>query len=211
MKLELLFAYFSSLSAFLPLLLGLTHSKRIPSNLKCIVWLSAASVFADALSLLLLNRDISNWFIVDLFFIVQFSLLYTCFRSSLSNRYLEISFWLFFVFAIVNYAFLEQQNTFNTTTAYVGGIFLMSVALFYLQKLLRENVRESVTNLPLLWISYGILTYYSGTLFLFLFNNYLVMHYPQSHYFIWMLHNILNIAKNVFFSVALWKSYKAKM
>lgn len=211
MKVELLFAYFSSLSAFLPLLIGLFHRKRIPSYLKWIVWLCAASIAADALSLLLLSHGRSTWFIVNLFFIAQFFLLYACFRSSIANRYLDGSFALFVAFALLNYFFWEQPNTFNTSTAYVGGIFLMLVALLYLQKLLKKNVTESVMNLPLLWISYGILTYYAGTLFLFLFNNYLVKYYPESHYYIWMLHNLLNITKNVFFSVALWKSYKAKM
>lgn len=211
MKLELLFAYFSSLSALLPLGIGLFHFKRISFRLKSIVWLAIASIVADALSLLLLSNGKGTWFIVNLFFIAQFTLLYACFRRSLSNRYLDGVFWLFIAFAILNYAFWEQPNTFNTSTAYVGGIFLILIALLYLQKLLKKNVTESVMNLPLLWISYGILTYYAGTLFLFLFNNYLVKHSPENHYYIWMLHNLLNITKNVFFSVALWKSYKAKM
>lgn len=211
MKIALFFAHFSSLSAFLPLLIGLAHRKRIPSYLKCIVWLALTSITSDALSLFLLNNGMGTWPVVNLFFIAQFTLLYCCFRSAVSNRYLDGIFWLFIAFAIVNYFFWEQPKTFNTSTAYVGGILLMLVALFYLQQLLRQNVTESVMNLPLLWISYGILTYYAGTLFLFLFNNYLVKHYPESHYYIWVLHNLLNITKNVFFSVALWKSYKAKM
>lgn len=66
---------------------------------------------------------------------------------------------------------------------------------------------ERVYKLPLFWIAFGVLVYYGGTLFLFLFNNYLIERLPQSHQTIWILHNLLNVTKNVFLVAALWTQY----
>lgn len=211
MDLILLFAHASSLSALLPFLLSFLPGKRSAHHLQYIRWLVLASLLADGLAFSVLHHGVNTWFIVNIFFITQFIFLYFTFRSSVKNSYLEVAFWIFLSFACVNYFFIESPTKFNFFTAYSGAILLIVVALFYLQNLVRNSANESILKLPLLWISYGVLLYYAGTLFVFLFNNYLVKYFPENHQYIWILHNLLNLTKNAFFSFALWKSYKAKM
>ena len=50
--------------------------------------------------------------------------------------------------------------------------------------------------------------FFGGTLFLFLFNNYMISYQPESHRTIWILQLVLNITKNGFLFIAIWMSYK---
>jgi hypothetical protein len=85
---------------------------------------------------------------------------------------------------------------------------MLVLALTYLYRLFRELPVERVQDMPMLWIAFAVLIYFGGTLFLFLFNNYLIDNEPGTHRAIWVLHNMLNVSKNVFLSIALWKHYK---
>ena len=55
-----------------------------------------------------------------------------------------------------------------------------------------------------------MLTYYAGNLLLFLTNNYLTLGLEGSHQIMWVLHNLLNISKNMLFAIALWMNYRNK-
>lgn len=81
-------------------------------------------------------------------------------------------------------------------------------SLIYLYDLFRDLPVERIQDMPMLWVIFGFLFYYGGTLFLFLANNIVLESNLESHRAIWVLHNILNVMKNVFLSIALWKQYK---
>jgi hypothetical protein len=70
---------------------------------------------------------------------------------------------------------------------------------------------DTIQSVPMFWISFGVLAYFGGTLFLFLFNNVLMKYQPANHQLVWILHNVLNITKNIFFAIALWKSCRERI
>jgi hypothetical protein len=117
----------------------------------------------------------------------------------------------FTALSILNLIFLQGPFEFNTYSTYTGGFLLILYALFYLHKLIQETPVEKIEALPMLWISFGILTYFGGTSILFLSNNFLIANRPRDHQTIWILHNFFNILKNVLFAIALWKDLKVKI
>jgi hypothetical protein len=166
------------------------------------------SGLSDGISLIMVYKELNSWPIVNLFFLAQFVVMYFVFSSEYRSRFNKVAFCVFFVYAIVNYFFLQTPGYFNSNTSYAGALIMLLLALFYLFRLFRELPVERVQDLPMLWISFAVLIYFGGTLFLFLFNNYLITNEPGTHRIIWVLHNMLNVAKNVFLSIALWKHYR---
>ena len=154
-----------------------------------------------------MNYHINTWQVINLFFIVQPALFFLAINVPRKNAFLKILFYVSLLLAILNYAFLQSPKTFNSYTSYVGGILIIILVLRFLYELLAKMPVEKVQTLPLFWIAFGALIYYGGTLFLFLFNNYLLAHLLQDHQWIWVLHNLLNITKNVFLFMALWVNY----
>ena len=58
----------------------------------------------------------------------------------------------------------------------------------------------------MVWISVGVLVYYSGNIFLFILNNYFSNRVDGNQGTLWIIHNLLNISKNLLFCIALWQS-----
>lgn len=171
----------------------------------CLLLLSGLS---DGISLLIVYKGLNSWPVVNLFFLAQFVVLYFVFSGEYKSSFNKVAFCIFFIYAVINYFFLQTPGYFNSNTSYAGALIMLLLALFYLFRLFRELPVERVQDLPMLWISFAVLIYFGGTLFLFLFNNYLIANEPGTHRVIWILHNMLNVAKNVFLSIALWKHYR---
>jgi hypothetical protein len=55
----------------------------------------------------------------------------------------------------------------------------------------------------LFWFASGILLYMCGNIFVFTFNNFLATDPGGAHSTVWILHNSLNIVKNICFAVGL--------
>jgi hypothetical protein len=187
--------------------MGIYQWRSLNSNLKLITWIAFASVLSDSLSLVLISQRVSTWPLLNVFYIVQFSLLFFVLCEERRVFLLRLFYFGCLTFALVNFTFIQTPKTFNTYTSYAGGILMIISALSYLYWLINEMPSERVYKLPLFWIAFGVLVYYGGTLFLFLFNNYLIERLPQSHQTIWILHNLLNVTKNVFLVAALWTQY----
>ncbi|MEK6783397.1 MAG: hypothetical protein AABY93_16970 [Bacteroidota bacterium] len=83
----------------------------------------------------------------------------------------------------------------------------MALSLYYLFTLLKELPTATIHRLPILWISFAALGYYGGNFFLFLFSNYLTKSIDGSLAILWVLHNILNVIKNILFAIGLWQAY----
>lgn len=180
-------------------------------GLRFVFWAAIASLLSDIASLLLLHRfKMTTWPVGNIFLIVHFVLLFLAFDGK-KNTLLKLPFFACLAFGVFNYFFLETPVVINSHTAYVTGIFMIIVALNYLYQLMSHLPVESVQTLPLFWLAFATLVYYGGTLFLFLFINYLSDHLHQIRNNLWIVHNASNILKNVFFFLTIWVNYKSKM
>lgn len=197
----------SAFSVLLPIILVVIGWRVLNRELKLIATLLMFSALSDALSYIFISYSINSWPIVNVFFLIQFVILYFVFFSNF-KKLVNILFYLFILFCLINYFFGQSPFKFNSISSYSGALFMLVLALSYLYRLFWQLPVERVQDLPMLWIAFAVLIYFGGTLFLFLFNNYLIDNEPGTHQAIWVLHNMLNVSKNVFLSIALWKHYK---
>jgi hypothetical protein len=209
-KFFLLIDYFSLASTIILLFSGIIFWNKLHGNIRLIFCVVIASILADAISLLLINQGINSWPVINLFFLVQFSLFSLVLRDGKKITFIEILSIGCVSFGVIDFLFLQTPVIFNSYTSYICGILMILLALRFLYNLMDRMPVERIQALPLFWVAFSALIYFGGTLFLFLFNNYLIAHLPKSHQGIWILHNLLNITKNIFLFVALWVNYKSK-
>lgn len=212
MQLEfLVIAYSSFGSVFVPLTIALMQLKKMSGELKPLCLILILSFVSDLLSILLAkySPNANTYLIINIYLIAQFSLLVWIFRKQLQNPHVaDFILLLFILFCVVNILLFQGPWVFNSVSNVVAGLILIGFCIFYLYQLLNDLPIVHILHLPMLWITFGVLTYYAGNFFLFLVKNYLIYNINDSHRLMWILHNLLNITKNILFAVALWQNYR---
>ncbi len=205
---NLAIAYISFLSALVPIVLGIIQLKGLGFQLKILISICIVAITSDLLALLLLKNSINNWPVLNIFLVIQITLFLIFLDVNLKIKRFKYFLIIFLLFAVFNFLFIQSYSAFNSYSSYIGAVLLTTLCLIYLYRLLRDLLTIDIYRFPQLWIVFSILIYYGGTLFLFLFNNYLLSLSIVSHKAIWILHNSLNILKNLLFALALWQHYR---
>lgn len=201
-------AYFSALSVLIPLALGAMYWKCLSKPFIVLFILLIVGGLTDIASFIFTINGINSWPIVNIYFIVQFTFLFGFIYLERKSGNWKFPFVLLLCLSVYNYFLIQTPFIFNSYTAYGGALVMIFYSLIYLYDLFRDLPVERIQDMPMLWVIFGFLFYYGGTLFLFLANNIVLESNLESHRAIWVLHNILNVMKNVFLSIALWKQYK---
>jgi hypothetical protein len=81
-------------------------------------------------------------------------------------------------------------------------IELMAIGHFYT---LSKKPVENIKSFPPYWISLGFFSYCSISVIIFSLDQYMAKNFQLDlNYYVWGLHNLMNIAKNICFVVAIW-------
>ncbi|RFZ84084.1 hypothetical protein DYU05_00135 [Mucilaginibacter terrenus] len=111
---------------------------------------------------------------------------------------------LFVLFCIANTLFWQSTMIMNSYTRSVGAIILIGYSLvyFFKQDVHEETIEWSSEGLN--WITAGLLLYYSCSLFMFIFFNYLLV--PSTIVsIIWDVHNLILLIEYILFAIGFYK------
>jgi hypothetical protein len=209
MRLEFLIAYSSFGSIFIPLAIAFFNWKKTWNELRPLCLVLILSLLSDSISFVFIQYSLNTYWIVNIYLITQFLLVAWIFKRELSKYHLiDLVIIVFIIFGLINLSLFQGPWVFNSVSNAVASLILISFCLLYFYQLLNELPIVHVQHLPMFWIAFGVLTYYSGNFFLFLVNNYLLYGEHDTHQLVWILHNLLNLTKNLLFAIALWQSYR---
>ncbi len=212
------FLYLSYLSCFLtgiPIALGLIRIKHFSVSTKLILLLMIISIVTEISIFALHKLHISNLFVARLFDAVEFILLSFFFERIFSETKKKFSHALssvvkVFMIIFIGVAFFDlYTNGFNSmdnislTTACILLMIYSIIAFFHL---IQNPVFDNILRAPLFWFNTGILAYFSGNLFLFIFSNYIEDHFPRLSPALWGIHSLLNITFYILISIGFWKT-----
>ncbi len=201
----IILAYVSVGSVLIPLVLASFNWQNRSFEIRGLSILLLTSLICDASSMLLSRYHINTMPIVNFYLFAQFVILYLLFMRKLEiKNFLRVLLVLFCILCLIDISVFQGPYVLDTFSHIVGNLILMALSLYYFYTLLKELPTTYIHRLPFVWISFAALAYYSGNFFLFLLNNYLL---KEAGSIAWMLHNGLNITKNVFFAIALWQAY----
>jgi hypothetical protein len=209
MQTAIFFAYISFGSILIPLSIAVIDLRRAWTNLRWLCLILIISLASDLISLLFVQYSLNTYIIGNVYLIIQFSLLALLFRNNLQHQIgIDIATIASILFCLVNIINFQGAWVLNSVSNVLTSLVLIGFSLYYFYRLLNDLPIIHVQQLPMLWITFGVLTYYGGNFFLFLVNNYLTPGVAGSQRVMWILHNLLNIIKNVLFAIALWQSYR---
>lgn len=112
----------------------------------------------------------------------------------------------FAVLSVLNSAFLQDTDTFNTYARSLEGILVILLCLAWCYRTLSEMKIRRLEQDPVFWVNTGFLLYFSGNVLLFAFSNYIIDINRALNLYIWAFHALFSILLYFFVTIGLWKA-----
>ena len=208
MNTYLIIGYSSILSVLIPLSFATIQWDKLPQDISTLRWLLIIGLISDVFGSILGSYGIHNLWVGDVFMFIQFSVLLYIFSRQFQRKNVFLAAFLSIViFYLSAFLFANQAIVTLVQSNAVDGLLLIVISVVFFYKLLSELKVSNIHRLPILWVSFATLFYYSWNFFVFLACGYLERD-PDTFILFWMLHNVLNVIKNILFAIALWQSYR---
>lgn len=201
-------AYGSFLSPLLTLIVSL-RLKETTYDIRLIQLLMAVSFLVDLGSLLLGQQGINTYPLGNAFFLIQSIIFALIFGDVLKIK--TVSYIIAATYGVifgVNFFFIQGPFILNSYSHSVSSVIFIFLSLIYFRHLLIKLPVAYVERMPMIWINISVLIYYSGNLFLFILNNYFTNGDDGNQRVMWIIHNLLNIVKNLLFLIAIWQNLR---
>lgn len=204
-----IYSKLAAASIFLPFIIIVLSKKKYEYPLTFLKYLIFFTALVEVIVETLWWHSVNNLPLLHLYIIVEFALLgwmYHLYLYKLLGRYLiPLIIVAFCTFSIINSLFIQSIFTFNTYARAIENLLLILLSLAYFYKMLKELKVKYLEKDPMFWINSGILVYFSGNLFIFIFSNYILPHKSLNMLF-WSIHATLNLFIYTFYAIGLWLS-----
>lgn len=155
--------------------------------------------------------NINNLPVLHLLVPLRFVLIILIYRNIL-NGYIRT--WVlyllvtgFVLYSVINTLWTEPWNTFNAQAMTIESVILvilsLSTYMFLMDKQMTKHLGDDL--LPSEWINAGVFLYYTSSLLLMYFGEYIIRELnPQLNRYTWIMHGIFCIIMYYCFWRALW-------
>lgn len=194
-------------SVLVPLFIGISMSRRMDDYVKILIMGLLISAFTDCINLFFRRNHLPTAILFHIYTVLEFfvlALLYKhLFHKERIKKNINIIILLFFVFKILDITFFTSIWESDTLAMTLESVLMIIFGILYFDQVLKEMVIPNLEKYPVFWINSGILIYFSGSLFLFLFSDF-IFSTQTSYWSFWSIHSTLTITKNALFSIGLW-------
>lgn len=111
----------------------------------------------------------------------------------------------FGIASMLNSIYLQPLNEFNTYARSLEGVLVILMALAWYFRTLSEMKVKRLQDEPLFWVNTALLLYFSGSVLLFAFSNFLLSLNRSLNLYIWAFHGIFSALLYSFVSIGVWK------
>lgn len=186
--------------------------RALNRELRFFAWFLFISGVLQLLSLILWFEGKNNLFVLHLYVPAGFICIGLFYRevlnSFLNPRILLVTILTFVVFSILNTAFFQWFNVFDSNALTVECILILILSLSTYNLFLNHAVTRKNTKMAasLNLINSGLFIYHSSTLLIFYFGEYITsnVNLELSRY-TWVLHSAFSVIMYIYFWRGLWK------
>lgn len=199
----------SILSASLIIAIGINNFSRLNYPMRVILYLSIYAFTNDLVCLILAKYGLNNLWAINLYeLILGYSILsfYYLVEKDFFRPLKIIRIVFVFIYMVSWIEGKDGLKSFNGLGMSIEAIILIAITLLFFFQIYKKEETPFLENSGIFLIAIGVLFYFSGALFSFLFSADILSGSPDSVDRSWILHNISNIIKNIFFAIALFKS-----
>lgn len=199
-------------TSILIILVGAINFKTLKGSLplRVLFCLFIISLLSDLVGTYMHNRGIHNLWLFNLYNLIEFALLALFFISlfKFERKWnLIISLGYFVALIVMIYISISQSFTENLNSTLMGleSIILICSAVYYFKVMLSKLEFDTPWSNPFFWINSGVLLYFSGGFFIFIFSDYRDVSNTIN---LWDIHNIIHIIYNILIIIGFWKARK---
>lgn len=197
-------------SVLLPIICGLFFYSRLATGGRYMLLYTCMGAVFNLLADYFAGEYRNNMPVFHLYSVFEFTLCALFFRSVFSgtrlSRFFPVAIFSFVVFSVLNIFFIGDIFSFNSYPRTIAAVLIIVFCLIHMYRMLGRNAEQGGGQSSLT-ICVGLLLYFSGSLFLFMFSRYLL----ESRVAIelgWSVHAALVLTMYVFFTVAFYQSGK---
>ena len=204
--------YFVIIFGTAPLLYFLVAKRQYSIQLKAIIPFVTLTFFSslhELIGTLTLGWNVSYWFIIYniLSFFCVFYFYYHLLQKQFSKLFLLILalFFIFSIFLCINF----RIEDFFVVCSYLDTFitfFILFFTIIWFRKLINDAHIDNLLDSSNFYFISGLILYFCGTLFLFLFANHLYKVDSEMFQSYWALNIILNLILRFLLLLGLWKA-----
>ena len=133
---------------------------------------------------------------------------YLIISNKVVKRALIVMAVLLSLLIVADSLWIAQLNTINSVSSYAEAFVFMVIALLFFYQMIQNLPQKNILDYSLFWYNSGILIYFAGNLFLYLFLSLPHYHSKDMVNHLWIINSFLYFIYNIFIGVGAWKSSK---
>jgi len=195
-------------SVFLPMVIAIGKNRRHQYYVRILLFGLIISAITDIINQFVFVSN--RWNSAILFhgytvleFIIYALLYQHFFHNPHIKKGIKVIIVLFLIFKVIDVTLISNIKEHDTLAMTLESIVMITFGLLYFDQVLKEMAIPNLERYPVFWINSGILIYFSGSLFLFLFSDF-IFNNRMSYWSFWPIHSCLTITKNISFAIGLW-------
>lgn len=193
-----------------PVLVALIRFQRLGVAMKAMAFYVFLGGIIQVTSSYLNAQKLNNLWLLHLYTPMEFACI-VWFYSQVLSGFLKKTVFIglslgFTALSVLNSAFLQDTDTFNTYARSLEGILVIVLCLLWCYRTLEEMKIKRLEEDPVFWVNTGFLLYFSGNVLLFAFSNYIVGINRALNLYIWAFHALFSILVYFFITIGLWKA-----
>ena len=201
-------------SILIPIGLAIFNYRHLNMGLKTILFYL---IISGSLNLWAIYESIhhhNNLYILHIYTIVEFLMLMTYFILTLDHKAKKMILvskiiWVIFpVICVINLFFFQNYAENNSNVRSIEALIFMIYCFNYFYHSSDHDEIRSWGSNSLNWINAGLLIYFSGSIFLFAFANFIISLNLETSLKIWVLVDILIILLYIFIALGFSKCRK---
>lgn len=205
--------HFVTFGVLVPILIGVTSKIYLQKELFSIFLLLLCSLVVELISITFITFNFYTLSVFNLFAILEFVLLWNFYSSFVARIkatwFNNIVLFVFLLVASLDLLFVNGFKRMNDITISVESITLIIYSLISFYLIMSRMLFDKLLDEPFFWINIAVLFYFSGSLFLFLFGNYLISQGNKAYMEMYKIHTFVNAVWYFFISIGFWKVKKA--
>ena len=192
----------------------IVNFKKMNSPFKRLFIFLLMNFTIEILALVFIKMGMNNLPLLHIYVLAEF-ILFSYFYKSIIRKpsAFQSVYWYFVVggsiLIVLNSIFLQSIFDFNTIAKTFVQISIIGYAVVYFYNLVEDPAFSPTTSKSLRLVNSAVITYYSGSLFIFMFNG-ISFESENSNIVFWIFNSLLNIIFHLLILYALWRLYYKK-
>ncbi|MBD3289530.1 hypothetical protein GF337_12065 [candidate division KSB1 bacterium] len=182
--------YFSMISNFIPLIVGLKLYRNLDRNLKVLLCFISIKILTDAIVSVVALHQLNNMWLFHIYTLIEYTFLTFILSNWQQVRFskdiLRISILLFALIWVISKFTFENFAVFDKYTSAFSSTLLTGFSLLTLFHIMKDNL-GGILHDHRFWVSFAILLYSAGNFFTF----------ALATLFLWSPHNIIHFLSNL--------------